>query len=183
MIQQGPATITRLELERDQNSLWHQVDEIFFEAAQRRNFISVAARTTFREQWLGYYQTEAAGQVYLAISDNGQVMGYLTGCLDSAAAARLFRDLPHYALFAERFAAFPAHLHINCRADARSRGLGSRLVEAFCADCQQQSIAGVHVVTAADARNAAFYRRLAFNAEETRGWQGRDLLFLGRKLG
>ena len=182
MAEGRPVTLTKLLAEAEQTALWRQIEAIFFEAARRQDFPSTAERDAFCDRWLGYYRAESADHIYLALDGDGAVAGYLTGCLDSTAATRLFEDLPHYHLFADRFTAFPAHLHVNCRFGHRGQGLGSRLVETFCADCKERGIAGVHVVTAAEARNAAFYRRLAFSAELIRPWRDRDLLFLGREL-
>ena len=165
MAEGRPVTLTKLLAEAEQTALWRQIEAIFFEAARRQDFASTAERDAFCDRWLGYYRAESADHIYLALDGDGAVAGYLTGCLDSTAATRLFEDLPHYHLFADRFAGFPAHLHVNCRFDHRGQG-----------------IAGVHVVTAAEARNAAFYRRLAFSAELIRPWRDRDLLFLGREL-
>ena len=162
---------------------WAEVAEIFFLASSKKRFRSAEEKADFLRRWTGYYREQAAEHFLLAVAPDGRLAGYLTGCLDSAAADRLYRDLPHYGLFDDRFAAFPAHFHINLHPTFRSRGLGSRLAGAFVATCREREVAGVHVVTAPDARNAEFYRRLGLTEALVRPWQGRELLFLGRRLG
>ncbi len=162
---------------------WKEIAEIFFLSASRSHFRSSEEKAEFLRRWTGFYRDEATEHFHLAIAPDGRLAGYLTGCLDSAAAERLYRDLPHYRVFEDRFEAFPAHFHINLHPSFRSRGLGSRLARVFIADCAERRLAGVHVVTAADARNAKFYRRLGLTEADTRPWQDRELLFLGHRLG
>ena len=90
----------------------------------------------------------------------------------------LFQAGAKYEVFADLFPAFPAHLHVNTRPDRRDRGLGARLVEAFAGECRAAGLAGLHVVTGAEARNRPFYARLGFTRAVERG----PLLFLGRPL-
>ncbi len=98
------------------------------------------------------------------------------------AARPLFRDIPNYGLFADLFADFPAHFHINCRPDVRGRGVGGRLAERFVSLCEAAGLPGVHVVTAEGARNVAFYRARGFDRAVERTAGEKTLLFLGRRL-
>ena len=59
-------------------------------------------------------------------------------------------------------ARYPAHLHINVAAGARSRGIGERLIEAFEHHATANGAPGVHIVTGAGMRNVGFYDRLGF---------------------
>ncbi len=147
------------------------LESVFFLSSARRRFDTPADRARFFETWTGWHRRAAPGDILLWM-EGGRALGYLTGCRDSAGAAELFDTVPDYALFADLFDRFPAHLHVNVHPDARGRGIGARLVEAFAADCGT----GLHVVTAAGARNAAFYARCGF----THAVERKGLLFLGR---
>lgn len=159
-----------------------EIRDIFFLCAARQDFADPGARDAFAARWLDYYLTEEPGRVFLARKSDGGLAGYLTGCADSGAAAPLFERIPHYALFEDRFALYPAHLHVNCRPEARSHGVGAALVAAFLAQLRAARVPGVHVVTAPEARNVAFYRRCGFQDEERRPAGSRNLLFMGKRL-
>ena len=70
----------------------------------------------------------------------------------------------------------------TCHPRFRNRGVGTRLVEAYLERCARDGLPGVHVVTAAAARNVAFYRRCGFDVSATRRWQDEELLFLAARL-
>jgi len=160
-----------------------EIRDIFFLSAARRDFADARARADFAARWLEHYLTQHPDLVFLARAEGGGLAGYLTGCADSAGAAPLFRTIPHFALFQDLFPAYPAHLHLNCRPEARSRGIGAALVEAFVDTLVAEAVPGVHVVTLPAARNATFYRRNSFTFEAARtAPDGPALLFLGRKL-
>lgn len=173
-------------------ALPHQADAlaaleaIFFASTTRTTFASSAERAAFLATWTGWYVAEAPSDIWFALADDragdepdgGAVIGYLTGCKDSAGADALARTIPKYDVFADRFAAYPAHFHVNVRSDRRGHGVGRRLVDRFAEDCRLDGLPGVHLVTGALARNAAFYRRAGFTDALQRG----PLLFLGRSL-
>lgn len=154
------------------------LEEIFFLSTTRTEFASPDERAAFLKTWTGWYVENAADDILLAVEDGGLVVGYLTGCRDSAGAAELARTIPKYDTFADRFTAFPAHFHINVRPGWRDRGIGRLLVDEFAEACRQAGIPGVHLVTGAFARNVDFYHRAGF----TEGTQRGPLLFLGRPL-
>ena len=175
--------IVRWTDEPDPVSRWREIEAIFFASSATTTFPSEAVRATFFETWTGYYRASEPERILLAVASDGTLAGYLTGCADSRGAERLFKDIELYAVFEDLFTAFPAHLHVNCRPDQRSRGVGGRLVDAFIEQCRREKLAGVHVVTAVGARNLSFYRRHGFTHEVTRRWgKDRALLFLGRPL-
>lgn len=175
--------IVRLTDEPDPVARWREIEAIFFASSATTEFPSAAVRATFFDTWTGYYRIEEPNRILLALASDGSLAGYLTGCTNSLAAERLFRDIELYAVFEDLFAAFPAHLHVNCRPDQRGRGVGGALVNAFVEECRREGIPGVHVVTAVDARNVSFYRRHGFSHAVTRRWgKDRDLLFLGKPL-
>ena len=178
----GDAAIAAITDPADRAAWWPAIEEIFFLSAARPSFASDRERTAFFETWTGYYRAHEPRSIFLATATSGRLAGYLTGCLDSQAATRLYREIESYALFEDLFERYPAHLHVNCHPDFRGQGIGRRLVEAFLAQLRDMAVAGVHVVTAAGARNARFYRRAGFQDAASRPWQGRDLLFLGKVL-
>lgn len=164
----------------DRRAALAALEAIFFASALRRRFADDAERAAFLETWTGWYVREAPEDVLFWVDADGDpgggpcggIAGYLTGCRDSAGAAALFDTILGYGVFADRFARFPAHLHVNVRPDRRDAGIGARLIDAFARDCGT----GLHIVTGSGARNAGFYRRNGFTVEETRG----PLHFMGR---
>ncbi len=161
---------------------WAGIAEIFFLSAAKQSFQSQQEKSDFLARWTGYYRDDEPESTLIAQAQDGTLAGYLTGCRNSAAAARLFRDIAYYSVFQDLFAGYPAHFHINCHPSQRGQGLGTGLAAAFIDLCAKEGREGIHVVTAPEARNVSFYRRLGFDREELRPWQERDLLFMGRKL-
>lgn len=182
MTENREALICGLEDVEDRDRVWDGIAEIFFLSSPRQTFESARDRSDFLKRWTGYYREDEPQSTRLAFSGESRLDCYLTGCRDSAAAERLYADIPYYGLFEDLFPAYPAHFHINCRPSSRSQGRGSRLAESFVGICAVQGLAGVHVVTDPEARNAEFYRKLGFDRAVIRPWQDRQLLFLGRKL-
>lgn len=156
--------------------------EIFFESSSRTVFSSASERQDFCRRWTSFYLECCPDDVWFWRESGGSVVGYLTGCRESAGARRLYADVPGYAVFESCFADFPAHFHVNCRADRRGGGIGARLVECFVENCRRLGLAGVHLVTAPEARNVGFYQRLGFTVRLPRPFGGRSLLFMGRCL-
>ena len=175
-------TITTLAAGAVKPDSWHAVEEIFFLSAAPRDFATPNERREFLDRWTGYYLECEPENFFLAANAGGRIAGYLTGCVDSLGAARLYHDIPYFGLFEDYFAAYPAHFHINCHPRFRNRGIGSRLVAAYLERCARDGLPGVHVITAAAARNVAFYRRCGFDVSVTRRWRGEDLMFLGARL-
>jgi len=164
--------IRRLTDVDDREAARRAIVEIFFASSARTGFADENERKRFLDRWTGWYLTGGVDWVRLALGTDGAVEGYLTGCPDSAGSTPLFDMIPRYRLFADLFARFPAHLHVNVAPDARGRGVGARLVDAFANEVGS----GVHVVTAANARNVGFYARNGFSERVER----EGLLFLGR---
>jgi len=164
--------------------LRRQIEEILLVSANPRRVADEPSRAAFLARWLAPYLAAYPAQLLLALDEggDGQVLGVLNGCLDSAGAA-VFRDLhPYYRLFADLYEDYPAHFHVNCHPDHRGRGVGSRLVQAFVARCRDAGLPGVHLVTAPGLRNVGFYRRNGFTEEVERSEAGRTYLLLGRRL-
>ncbi|MGY0782146.1 N-acetyltransferase family protein [Azospirillum argentinense] len=154
------------------------LEDIFFLSTLRKDFASAEERAAFFRTWTGWYVERAPDDLWFALAEDGTVIGYLTGCKDSAGALDLARIIPKYEVFADRFAAFPAHLHINVRPGFRDHGIGRALVDRFAEDCRADGLPGLHLVTGVFARNVAFYQRAGFTTATQRG----ALLFLGRRL-
>lgn len=155
------------------------VEQIFDD---RRLFIDIFMRP---------YTTHFPDTCWVAMVD-GKVVGYLTGCVDTARYQPHFRHalvsaagravMLRYRLgwrtlragigFAREMltarpevdlAAYPAHLHVNLLAAYRGRGGGRRLMTTYLAHCQEQGVPGVHLSTTE--RNVAacqLYRQLGF---------------------
>jgi ribosomal protein S18 acetylase RimI-like enzyme len=148
-------------------------------------------RRLFIDIFMRPYTTHYPDTCWVAEVD-GDVVGYLTGCLDTAHHAAMFRQavlraarralLLHYRLgwrtvragigFAREMlarppspdlAAYPAHLHINVAASQRGQGLGRRLMDTYLDYCRAQHVPGVHLSTS-ERNHAALhlYRRLGF---------------------
>jgi GNAT superfamily N-acetyltransferase len=73
-------------------------------------------RESFADLITRYYTDQEPESIFVAEGD-GNVLGYLTGCVDSA------RVRPRW----------PAHLHIDLLPEGRGRGLGRRLMEGWLA--------------------------------------------------
>jgi GNAT superfamily N-acetyltransferase len=157
------------------------IDAIFFGASGTQSFASEAERQAFRTRWLGRYLAgDDADQAFVAVA-GGHVIGYLVGALDDPAVSGRFADIGYFRDFADLTATYPAHLHINLAPEARSMGLGTRLIEAFAAHAKAAGCRGMHVVTGAASRNVRFYTACGF-IEAGRLESAKPIVFLGRRL-
>ena len=148
-------------------------------------------RTSFANIWTGYYTGHEPQSAFVAECD-GQVLGYLLGCADTAGApdpaAVLARQaLRRFLLLRPGTAGFlwrgvwdalrqrhpptgeltdprwPSHLHINLLPAARGCGAGSRLMRAWFTRLQGIGSPGCHLATLAENRAAiAFFERMGF---------------------
>jgi GNAT superfamily N-acetyltransferase len=110
------------------------------------------------------------------------IIGYLAGCLEQPIGHPLLADLGYYQAFAPLCAAYPCHLHINVAAEARSRGVGAALIEAFAAQCAAANAPGLHLVTNEGARNVRFYEQNGFKVLATTLSHGTPVVFMGREI-
>ncbi|MCB0366049.1 MAG: GNAT family N-acetyltransferase [Bdellovibrionaceae bacterium] len=157
--------------------------QVFFLTSSRKSFSSDEEREKFWSSWTGYFFRNEPQHIYLALADDGQLCGYLTGCADSENAfPKIVGDIASFACFKDQFADFPAHLHVNCHPSHQGKGWGRRLVEAFVGDMAKTGVRGVHLVTSPEEENVHFYRRLNFSHQVGRHWKNYPLLFLGRRL-
>ena len=158
------------------------LDSVFFEASATKTFPDEAARAAFRLRWLGNYLIHHPNEAFLALDRDDALAGYLVGSLDDPASDPRQADLAYFQDLAPHTRLFPAHLHVNLAAQYRSHGVGSRLLEAFCAHAASQGSPGVHVVTGQGMRNVGFYTRNGFAQVGEAIWNGRTIVMLGRPL-
>jgi GNAT superfamily N-acetyltransferase len=176
--------IRELDGRRIPPGLAPQIDTIFFEASSRTSFASPGERAAFRERWLGRYLDGDTDVVLIAQDREGAVAGYLVGALDDPAGQDRFADIGYFRVaFRDLCRRYPAHLHINLAPTFRSRGIGALLIEAFAARAAVAGAPGMHVVTARGLRNVRFYTRCGFTEVGATAWNGRDVVFLGKRLG
>lgn len=157
------------------------IDAIFFEASNTKSFENEAARSAFRERWLGRYLRDDPQFAYLAITSAPahHVVGYLVGAIDDP-SNRSAED-GGIAAFRDVNRRYPAHLHVNVAPAYRGAGIGGRLIDAFVADARGTGAVGVHVVTGATSANVRFYNRNGFR-EIARGGPADTLVCLARVL-
>jgi GNAT superfamily N-acetyltransferase len=168
-----------LDVERDA-TLGNDMDAIFFEASSRKSFEDDVARSAFRERWLGRYLRDDPEFAYLAMTAADELVGYLVGVIEDPLSSGTFASISNVPAFRELTAHYPAHLHVNVRADCRGFGIGGRLIDAFVEDARRAGAPGVHVVTSAASDNVRFYNRNGFSEA---GRSAPDqLVVLARKL-
>ncbi len=106
------------------------------------------ARAAFTEKWVGPYAKFLPTWSYVAhIKDGGRVLGYLTGCPDTAAFPQSPKTpIASFSKAAQaRLLEYPAHLHVNLLKECRGKGIGKLLIERFCYDLVAHRVAGAHV--------------------------------------
>jgi GNAT superfamily N-acetyltransferase len=159
-----------------------QVDTIFFEASCR-TFEPGRERDAFHERWLGRYLHSGSDEVFLALTREHTVAGYLVGDVEDPARQARFDDIGYFrAEFASLCRLYPAHLHINLAPAFRSHGIGARLIETFAEKAHAAGAPGMHAVTGEGMRNVRFYQRCGFTERGRTIWNGRPIVFLGREL-
>jgi GNAT superfamily N-acetyltransferase len=166
----------------DPDRLARGFDAIFFEASNTQSFASAEERARFRHRWLGRYLDDFPEWAFLARDAEGEVAGYLVGCIDDPGQDARFEDVGYFALLAAETARYPAHLHVNVRADLRGSGLGARLVAAFLTEARRAGVRGVHVVTSEGARNVGFYLANGFSQVRAFRVGEKRLVMLGMEL-
>jgi GNAT superfamily N-acetyltransferase len=154
-----------------------EAEAIFWESAGTTRFGTDAERADYRRLWFGRYLDHAPAEFFLAFGAGRDVTGYLAGSLVSDAPTLPGPD--YYALLApERIGRYPAHVHINVRADCRGTGVGARLMHAFADHCRANHVPGLHAVTALGSRSAAFFRKCGLTPLADITWRDRNLVLL-----
>jgi ribosomal protein S18 acetylase RimI-like enzyme len=148
-------------------------------------------QVSFADVWTAYYTDREPESAFVA-ADADSIVGYLLGCVDSARApsprsaiarqivrrqllvrsgtARFFwrsildslrhPNVPSGELADPRW---PSHLHMNLLPEARGRGAGRGLMEAWLGRLREVGSPGCHLGTLAENANAiAFFRRTGF---------------------
>ena len=158
-----------------------RIEAILFATAARKDFGSTGEREAFRHRWLDRYVMRCFEDCFVALDRDGHAAGYLVGATEDVSALPSFGEIAYFRAFARECAAFPAHLHVNVRPELQGHGIGRMLVDAFCAHARDRDVSALHVVTAAGARNVAFYERAGFARVKERSVEGKRLLMLGRR--
>jgi len=165
-----------------ENSDLEAIKEIFFLSSSIQSFSSEDRKEAFFKRWCGDYITFYPDTFYvMKDSESKKVLGYLSGC-DNSAASLAKLAVPGHDTFKDLFDLYPAHFHINFHPDCRGRGLGSQLVGRYCQLLARKNICGVHLITSPDASNISFYRRSKFVFEDIRVFGKNQLLFMGLNL-
>jgi GNAT superfamily N-acetyltransferase len=162
--------------------LERRLDAVFFEASSTKIFADDAARSAFRERWLGRYLDHDARFAHVALADDGAVAGYVVGSIEDPARAARFHDLGYFQTFRDLTERYPAHLHINLAPEFRGRGVGGELIARFIEYARRAGAPGIHVTTSRGARNVTFYERLGFEERGATGEGDREILFLAQDI-
>ncbi len=158
------------------------MEGIFFAASATQSFADAATRAAFRERWLGRFLAHYPEGTFVAVDSRGTLLGYVIGSVDDPAHDPRFADIAYFKDLAQLTRHYPAHLHINLAPEARNKGIGGRLVEAFAGYARENGAIGVHVVTSKASRNRSFYARQGFDLLATLGAPGQEIVMLGRLL-
>jgi len=148
--------------------------------------------TSFADIWTSYYTDREPDSAFVA-EDEGRVVGYLLGCVDSARApspaAVLARQvIRRFLLLRPGTAGFlwrsiwdtarqghsptgelsdprwPSHLHMNLLREARGCGVGARLMNTWLSRLHEVGSPGCHLATLAEnAVAVAFFERMGFH--------------------
>lgn len=178
-----PVTIRPFHSVASDRSAIAAIDAVFFASSNTKVFADEAARAAFRERWLGRYLQHVPASCFVALDQAGRAVGYICGSLQDPALDPLFADQPHLQLFAHVTPAYPAQLHINLAEEARGRGIGRELIEAFASHAAAAGAPGIHAVSSRGARNLRFYAANGFGEIASAAIGDKELVFLGRKLG
>ncbi len=148
------------------------------------------AREVFLDAFASFYTDVTSGYLWIA-EEEGVLLGYVMGCPDTALYNTWFRSnvwqvagrviaRRYQGVFTRKslsyiwryahvhvpyidLAPYPAHLHINTRADRRGQGIGTALMNAYLDQLRNENIPGVHLETSsANTIAAPWYERLGF---------------------
>lgn len=160
---------------------YKQIQDIFWETSARSDFENEVEKAEFEKRYLGIYLKDYSDLVFVAVNEE-RVLGYILGSPSTSDGKDILLANPHLEVFADMFDQYPAHLHINLRAETRGHGIGSELIATFEQSLRAKSVMGLHLITAPTARNVSFYIKNGFMHQVEKSWNGRPLLFLGKTL-
>ena len=127
-----------------------------------------------------YYVRECYDSCFVLVDDNDKVVGYILCEPDYKRYRKIFRkiDVPEikkldkksgnqawlfpipYTFFGMKY---PAHLHIDILPAYQSKGIGSKLIKAFCDNLKEQNVKGVMLIVGTENEGARrFYERNGF---------------------
>lgn len=127
-----------------------------------------------------YYLEKEPENCFVAVDENDRVIGYTYGAKDYDTYQNNFSDYINAVAELEnrRFLSealtemydhaiykndYPAHLHIDILPDYQSKGIGSRLINAFCDNLREQNVKGVMLIVGSENEGARrFYERNGF---------------------
>ncbi len=147
-------------------------------------------RDSFSDIWSGYYTDEEPESAWV-VEHEGEVRGYLIGCVDTRRAPSperaILKSALRYGLLLRPGTAgflwrsfvdalrmgipdgelddprWPSHLHIDLLAPVRGRGAGRRLTDAWFARLRERGSPGCHLGTLAENHPAiGFFERVGF---------------------
>ena len=148
------------------------------------------AREMFLDAFTTYYTDVACDYLWIA-DDGGALLGYVMGCPDTYDYNVWYRasikrvawravTLRYRGVFTRKslgflrrylrlrvpyvdLAPYPAHLHINTRADWRGQGVGTALMKTCLDQLHNENILGMHLETTSENKIAVpWYERLGF---------------------
>jgi len=157
-----------------------QVREIFFDSSTRKNFKDQVEKDLFEWKYLGFYLHQYPSFCFIA-EFAGKILGYVVGASETW-TDELIKIQPHLECFKGYFSEYPAHLHINCHADARGKGVGSELMCRIICEFNILFAPGLHIMTGVDSSNREFYRKLGFDFEVLENFNGHPIVLMGKKL-
>lgn len=149
------------------------------------------AREVFLDAFASFY-TDVMGNYLWIAEEDGALLGYLMGCPDTSdynewyranarkvawrAATLRYRGILtrkslgylwrywHVRIPYVDLAPYPAHLHINTRADKRGSGIGTALLKTYLDQLRNENVPGVHLETSSENKIAVpWYERLGFH--------------------
>ncbi|MBE6800223.1 MAG: GNAT family N-acetyltransferase [Ruminococcaceae bacterium] len=127
-----------------------------------------------------YYLEKEPENCFVAVDENDKPIGYIYGVKDydkyqenfseyiNAVAeienrrflAEALTEMYDHAIYKKDY---PAHLHIDILPDYQSKGIGSKLIKAFCDHLKASNIKGVMLIVGTDNDGARrFYERNGF---------------------
>lgn len=158
-----------------------EISQIFFETSSVQNFEGNEHRSKFFKKYLGIYIEEYPETFFIALEQD-KVLGYLAICTDTIEFMKSHSN-EVLELFTEYYPRYPAHLHINISPAAQGKSVGSKLMTYGLETLNAFQTKGIHLITAANARNIGFYLKNGFEKLQTHQWQAKELLLLGKELG